>query len=271
MITNRDAVNAEITSFYRNLYNSQPTSPRDFFRPESVNSKLSREEEISSATPINRNELYSALKGMKNGKAPGSDGLTVMFYKRFWHIVAQPLLNCLKESIDSGELPTSMRQSIIKLIPKKDKDKKQIKNWRPISLINVDCKILSKLIANRIKIRLPKLIHSDQKAFVSGRQLHEGVLNQRITIEHCLKNREKGALVAIDFSKAFDSVEHSALWASLRMFGFSDYLIKLTKTLCNNAVSAVMNENYKLEDFNMPLTHAKGRPRALPQTVCALH
>ena len=193
--------------------------------------------------------FYAGLKEMKNGKAPGCDGLTVRFYKRYWHILAQPLLNCLNESVELGLLPQSMRQSIIRLIPKKDKDKKVLKNWRPISLINVDCKIFSKLIANRLKIRLPKLIHPDQKAFVAGRQMHEGILNQRITVEHCIKHKIRGALVAIDFAKAFDSVEHSALWNSLKMFDFSDYLIKLAKTLCNKAFSAVINENFKLDDF----------------------
>ena len=109
--------------------------------------------------------------------------------------------------------------------------------------------LFARVVSLAVVNKLPKLINSDQKAFVAGRQLHEGVLNQRITIEHCLKNREKGALVAIDFAKAFDSVEHSALWASLKMFGFSDYLINFAKTLCNNAVSAVMNENFKLAEF----------------------
>ena len=248
-ITGRKEINDMITSFYKTLYSSRPTTNNGFFNPPTVATKLSEAETQTTANPINRNELYQALKDMKTGKAPGSDGLTVQFYKRCWHVIAQPLLNCILESIEKGTLPLSMRQSIIKLLPKKDKDKKILKNWRPISLINVDTKIFSKLIANRLKIRLPKIVKTDQKAFVAGRQLHEGILNQRITIEHCLKAKNEGALVAIDFAKAFDSVEHSALWKALRAYGFSEYLSGLVKTLCKDAFSTVMNENFKLSDF----------------------
>ena len=88
---------------------------------------------------------------MKNGKSPGNDGLTKEFYVCFFNEIFNYLLNALKESFNIGQLPTSQRQAVITLIEKKERDKRLIKNWRPISLMNVDAKIASKAIATRMK------------------------------------------------------------------------------------------------------------------------
>ena len=80
-------------------------------------------------------QCYSLFK--KKKKTPGNDGLTIEFYTAFWPLIGKPLLECINHSYEFGELPNSQKQAIIKLIDKKGKDKRLIKNWRPISLINV--------------------------------------------------------------------------------------------------------------------------------------
>ena len=96
----------------------------------------------------------------------GKDGITKEFYVYFFKDVGRYLIDALNLSFDYGMLSTSQRQVVITLVEKKEKDKRHLKNWRPISLINVDTKILSNSLALRIKKVLSSLIHSDQTAYV---------------------------------------------------------------------------------------------------------
>ena len=91
---------------------------------------------------------------MANDKSPGNDGFTKEFFETFWSEVKKTFLSCVSHSFDKGELCTSQRQAIIKLIEKKDRDKRLIQNWRPISLLNVDAKIISKSFIKTFQERL---------------------------------------------------------------------------------------------------------------------
>ena len=111
-------------------------------------------------------ECFKSLQLFENNKSPGEDGLTVEFYKTFWNTVGNLMVESLNYSYDHGELSSSQKRAIITLIEKKDKDRRNISNWRPISLINVDVKIGSKAIAKRLEAVLPKIIHHNQCAYV---------------------------------------------------------------------------------------------------------
>ena len=95
---------------------------------------------------------------MKNDKPPGNDRITKEFYEFFWNDIKNSLSDSIKKSFVSGELSTSQKQAVIKLIEKKDRDKRLIKNWRPISLLNTDTKLISKVIPIRLKKILNNLI-----------------------------------------------------------------------------------------------------------------
>ena len=111
---------------------------------------------------ITEKDLITALKSIPNGKSPGHDGSTKEFYEHFWDDLKLYFINSLKQSKIDGNLSISQRQAVIKLIAKKDRDKRFVKNWRPISLLNVDTKILPKLLAEKLKNVLPELISSNQ-------------------------------------------------------------------------------------------------------------
>ena len=95
----------------------------------------------------------------ENGKTPGNDGITIEFYKKLWDILADQLVDVFNYSFQLEEMSASQRQAIITLIDKKGKDRSYLENWRPTYLVNVDAKIASKVIANRIKCCLPDIIH----------------------------------------------------------------------------------------------------------------
>ena len=101
---------------------------------------------------------------MKNNKTPGNDGITKEFYETFWDELKTPLMESVNQAFHTEILSISQRQAIIKLIAKNDHNKRYIKNWRPISLLNVDTKILSKAISNKLRTVLVALISSQQIA-----------------------------------------------------------------------------------------------------------
>ena len=114
----------------------------------------------------------AALKGLQTGKSPGSDGLPIEFYSAFWELLCDPLLSVLNDCFRVGSLCTSQREALLRLIYKKD-DKRLAKNWRPISLLNCDYKLASKIITDRLKQVMPSIVHSDQTCSVVGRSIFQ--------------------------------------------------------------------------------------------------
>ena len=143
---------------------------------------------------------------MKLNKSPGPDGLTTEFYLDFWPEIGPKLVRMLNYAKTHGELPISQRRAIITLLHKQGKDELLIKNWRPISLLCVDFKILTKSLAMRVRDILPKLIHENQSGFVKNRYIGQGIRLVEDIIVYTDKNDKVGAIVQLDFEKAFDSV-----------------------------------------------------------------
>ena len=175
--------------------------------------------------------MLDVIKTFANNKSPGNDGLTKELYEMFWDDLKQPFMNQIKETKITKKLITSQQQAVIKLIEKKDKDKRFIKNWRPISLLNVDYKIISKVFALRVKNVLSDLISSQQTAYIPFRCISESgrLISDVIEMADLLKLR--GYLVTIDIEKAFDSLDHNFLEAVLKKQGFGPYFIDWIKIL----------------------------------------
>ena len=154
--------------------------------------------------------------------------------------------NC---SFDSGEMSNSEKQTIITLIDKKGKDRMFLENWRPISLVNVDSKLASKVIANRIKTVLPQIIHHNQSGFIKGRFIGEVARSILDIIDYTESLKLPGILLFIDFEKAFDSIEWDFLYQSLEPFNFGPTLIRWIKTFYNNLSSCVIKQWFIFQAF----------------------
>ncbi|TWW67065.1 Transposon TX1 uncharacterized 149 kDa protein ORF 2 [Takifugu flavidus] len=175
---------------------------------------------------------------MQSLKAPGIDGLGVDFYKVFWNIVGQDLLDVLNESLHSGSLPLSCRRAVIALLPKKG-NLQDIKNWRPVSLLCSDYKILSKALANRLREAMEHVIHRDQTYCVPGRSMVDNIHLIRDVLEVSSSLGTQVGLLSLDQEKAFDRVEHSFLWRTMERFGFSAGLIAMIKVLYRDIESVL--------------------------------
>lgn len=131
----------------------------------SHNSKLALLEDQISLT-----EIQGAIKGLKSRKSPGPDGYTSAYYKTFSDILSAPLTKALNSLSLPGQVPPDFLSAHITVIPKMDKDPTECSSYRPISLLNLDLKLLAKIIANRLKPLLPSLIGLDQVGFMPGRE-----------------------------------------------------------------------------------------------------
>ena len=157
----------------------------------------------------------------------------------FFNEICNQLIAALNESFPVGQLSTSQSQATITLIEKKAKDKRFLKNWRPISLINVDAKIASKVLASRMKNILSSIVKCDQTAYVKGRYIGESIRLISDILEYAEENDISGILFSADFEKSFDSIEHALLFAVLESFGFGPQFIQWVRTFLNPLRAAV--------------------------------
>ena len=130
-------------------------------------------------------------------------------------------------------MSTSQRQAIIKLIEKRDKDKRFISNWRPKSLLNVDTKVISKCLATRLVPILPSIISSDQTAYVKGRFIGESTRLISDILDISDTENLSGYILTADLEKAFDSIDHTFLISCLKKYGFGPKFIKWVNILPN--------------------------------------
>ena len=170
-ITDQKDIIREQERFYEELYTSRETQFRadhstTFFNHDNIRAKLTPEEKDSCEGNISAKECLDALKAMGDGKSPGMDGFTVEFYKFFWKDLSHYLVRSINSSYSIGEMSVTQRSALITTLPKPNKIKFYLKNWRPISLLGVDYKIASTAIANRIKKVLPTIISHTQKGFL---------------------------------------------------------------------------------------------------------
>jgi len=251
-----------IEVFYRQLYSSPQTECNSRNSAHFIDNlpHISNEDQTMLDRNISENELFATLNTFSKGKCPGNDGLSAEFYIKFWNEIKQCLIECLHDNIERGEMSTSQKQSVISLIEKEGKDKLYLKNWRPISLINVDAKLFSKLLSNRLRKILNKLIKEEQVAYVNDRFIGDGIRLIYDIIENTNKYNMEGYLAAIDFEKAFDSISWNYMYATLEKYGFSERFTGYVKTLYYGIESCVINNGTTTRYFPIRRGVRQGDP-----------
>ena len=171
--------------------------------------KLNEEEAESLKRPITTDEIETIIKKLLTLQSPGPEGFTGKFYRAFKEELT-PILHRLFQKIqEDRSLPNLFYEANIILIPKPDKDQMKKENFRPISLMNIDAKILNKILADRIQLYIKNIIHHDQVGFIPRMQGWYNICKSINIIHHISNSKDKNhMIISIDAEKAFDKVQH---------------------------------------------------------------
>ena len=176
---------------------------------------------------------------MSRSKTPGTDGFPMEFYITFWEALGADLVRVLNLAFETSQLSTSQRRGFIIVLYKKD-DPLETKNWRPISLLNVDYKIATYAISGRLLGVLGSIIGPDQMCGVPGHTISENLSLIRDLLEYVDRENLPLALLCLDQEKAFDQVDWGFLIRILSSFNFGPDFISWIKLFYNNIELAVV-------------------------------
>ena len=234
--------------FYENLYKAQGVKQDNVKQFTDVLVKrISNESKQNLNRDMNLDELYKALQKMKRNKTPGPDGLTVEFYQMYWDVIKNDLIEVYQHSFEIEQLAYTQYLALITLLFKKGA-RENITNWRPISLINVDSKLLSKFLAERLKLVLPEIIHTDQKGCIKGRFIGQNI---RLVEDILDQYDEDEVILLLDQQKAFDRVEWDWLFQVMEKMNLGENFIRWVKLMYKNMKSAIITNGYKSQYFSI--------------------
>jgi endonuclease/exonuclease/phosphatase (EEP) superfamily protein YafD len=224
LITEKTEIREEVTDFYSQLYNrdmSNLTIDGSLFHNMF---KVDQDASDNIDAPVNLHELWETLKSTK-ATTPGPDGISNTYLKKLWDILGPLIEAAWNDTLLRGDLMPSHKTSFLRLIPKVGKDKRHLKNWRPITLSNCDHKLITRLYNNRVLKAIGKHISPTQTAYIRGRNIAD---NLRLI---CSANKYASAvdnvnatIIALDAQKAFDSVSHQYISAVLEAVGLTRFV-----------------------------------------------
>ena len=264
-INTKEDILAEIEHFYTKLYSQEPTNKTE---QEKIYKLLEKKQIDPSEMEtlgdfITTKEIKTALNQMQSNKSPGSDGIPNEFYKTFWPELKEELCEMLNNIYIKQSLSQTQKQAIIKLLYKKG-DPRELKNWRPISLLNTDYKILSKIMANRLKPKMEILIGKDQYCGVPNRSINTA--NSILTnIWNMEKKYIKNKLIylMIDQQKAFDRVDHQYLLRTLKALNLPDNFIDWVKIMYTDIYSNIEINGTTTQDIKISRSVRQGCPLSM--------
>ena len=249
MVTGTGDMLRETRQFYVDLYTEEgiEESAQDTMLNK-IKSKLTDEQAQACEGKVSHDEIMEAVSQTQNDRSPGTDGLTYEFYKSFWHLVGKDLVEVFNYSFENKELPESQKYGLLTLLFKKG-ERALLSNWRPISLLNTDYKILAKALSVRLSGVLANIVSDEQTCGVPGRTILNNVFILRDLVVICKQKNIPAAIISIDQMKAFDRVNWSFTYKTLRAFGFKDTFVRWIQLLYNGAKSIVKVNGFLSEPF----------------------
>ncbi|GLT87099.1 hypothetical protein SLE2022_051990 [Rubroshorea leprosula] len=210
-------VKKEVVNYFSKLFQADTWNRP---KPYGVNFKqISTEDKQWLERPFSIEEIEEGLRSCEGSKAPGPDGYNFSFLKFAWNSLKEDFMSFFKEFHRNGRLVSGLNSSFLTLIPKK-LNAGNLKDYRPISLIGCMYKLLSKVLANRLKAVLPGIISESQSAFLGGRQLVDGVLVLNEVVEEVKRRKQSAFIFKADFAKAYDCVDWTFLEWMMDRLGF---------------------------------------------------
>ncbi|CAN0857148.1 Putative ribonuclease H protein At1g65750 [Linum grandiflorum] len=228
-----------IVSFFEGLYSEEiPWRP---FPARHAWPSISREESCALTSRFSMKEVGHAIMNCAGEKAPGPDGFSMEFYKRHWATIQEQVMTAFADFFDRATLPVSVNCTFVCLIPKKE-TVEDVKDFRPISLTSSVYKIISKVLMERLRSVMPRLVSQNQCAFVHGRQILDATLLANELIDSRNLSGRPGLVIKLDIEKAFDHVNWNCLLQILGKMGFSEGWIRWIRAcICSPSFSVLVN------------------------------
>ena len=250
-------------SFYADLYSSDCTSSvevRRKFLDKIKFPSLSDEQKAALCRPISKDEVSETISDLQGGKVAGPDGFGPHFYKTFCKVVVGPLTDMYLDCFDKGCLPPTLNLAHISVILKRGRPPDLCGSYRPISLISVDSKLLSKLLARRLENLLPILINPDQTGFIQGRYSSANVRRLLNIVQSISQKKQKALAISLDAEKAFDRVEWCYLFDIMQRFGLGGDFLKWTQTIYHAPKAMVITNGRRSDPFYVARGVRQGCP-----------
>lgn len=245
--------------FYTDLFSTKPSVDSIATKLlQNVDQKISPDQRNNLDRPITREELRDVVMMLKRNKSPGPDGIPAEFYQQYWDLIENFYFDFILE-VEKTLLPPEKNISVTSLIYKNKGDIGSLVYYRPIALMNVDVKILTKLLSVRLVTVLPSLIHKSQTA-VYGRTIGSNVHAVRDIIDLVNRDEEEAALLFIDQEKAFDRVNHLFLYKVMEKFGISGRFLKLVQLIYSNASTRININGFLTDDIPLRSGVRQGCP-----------
>lgn len=210
--------------------------------------------------PITCTEVEAVIRSLPMHKSPGADGFSAEYYKAFSTLLAPKLTNAFNIAAFSGSFPQEMLQAVIVTLPKPGKDTSSPQNFRPISLLNSDLKIYTKVLANRLMETIPALISLDQVGFVKGRQASDGTRRMLNLLRLAETTQEPSTFLTLNAEKAFDRVHWGYLSKTLSKFGISGLIHSAIMSLYTNPTARVYSSSLLSDPFTLSNVTRQGCP-----------
>ncbi len=261
MVETNEEILKAVKEYYEKLFKAEGINDEEKQKLlKQIKSKLGEEDKKDCEQEIREEEIKRAISELNKGKSPGIDGLGNEFYKTFKDFLTGILKEVYEEILKKEEMNQRMGMGLIKLIYKRKGEKVDLKNYRPITMLNSDLKILTKVLANRLKEVMPTIIETNQVYGVKGKDIADTTISIIDRIRYMKDKNKKGYVISLDFEKAFDRVEHEYLFEILRGYGFGENFIKWITILYRGAITRIKCNGFFTECFKITRSIRQGCP-----------
>jgi hypothetical protein len=256
-----DDMEAALVDYYQTLL-TEPILDRDEAIAkitQHVPTLVSQEQNLALLRPISHEEVDQALQDTPKGKAPGPDGFTSDFFHNCWPMIRHEVWEILEDARASGQILKALNSTFLALIPKEGQAQHP-QQYRPIALCNIIYKLLTKIIAGRLKTILPTIISPEQSGYVEGRQIMDSVILAHEVIHSLQKTKTPGMLLKLDISKAFDKLNWDYMRAMLLAFGFDQRWVTWIMNLTSSAFFSILVNGIPSRTFSPTRGIRQGDP-----------
>jgi len=269
LTTNSERIKTIFVEHFEKLFNGENNQTNEHYDSINfLNQTLDNNDALFLTNQITENELKMTLRSCSKKKSPGIDGLTYEFYLKNFEIMKNDLLTLFNRFLENpNEIPANFSDGVIILLPKIS-PARSVKDYRPISLLNSDYKIFAKILANRLKECIQKIIHDGQTACINGKSCVSNLTKLRNLVANKTKSRRiKFTIMSLDLEKAFDRVKLDFLWKCLEKMQFPEQFIGILKALYKNAKSKIMINGTLTRDFKIKNSVRQRSPLSMARFV----